>query len=416
MERSEVGRGEAASPRRRGRPLRDPSLAGLPAEERRARYRDEERTRIIEAYRRLGDCARVAAELGLTPEELERRLTRLAMRRQVARLAVGEPKDASPAADGPAAAAEGRAASGVVIRRHKEGGVERPDRARSPADRARSLATSPVVSPVVATAPAAAAPPNLFGRPPRPDSSHGSSPGLPARRFVAGPAARRDVEELAGECGAAALWEIVEANKGNRRAIEQRLGQLYADADGRPLSPRDVDELLRRHGLADRFRAREAENVRFLFGFHKGARAKVAQALLLDPQELHRLLADLHLDGEVEAMRERQRAHVREKMPMPERLRLVLTREKYLADIGILPEVDRDVEAHVKAVFARCAQSAPASSAVEERVRRELGLDPESMRRLLRRYRLHGLARSLLSGATQPQPATSGDAFMPPMR
>jgi hypothetical protein len=215
-------------------------------------------------------------------------------------------------------------------------------------------------------------------------------------RFVAGPAARRDLVELQGEEGVEVLWEMIESNKGNRRAVQHRFTQLYSRPDGSAATEGDLDSLIRRHDLGERFRVRQSENLRFLFGFHKGARAKVAQALLVDLAAMDALIQELGMKEEVEAMRERYRVTVRDRLPLPERLRLVLSREKYLADLGILPEVDRAVEQYVRDAFARNSSAAPAASAVEERVRRELALDPEAMRRLVRRYRLFGYARSLL--------------------
>lgn len=243
--------------------------------------------------------------------------------------------------------------------------------------------------------------PPFFPAPPVLAAPTAASP-VPARRFVGGPAARRDVGELSAPEGAGRLWERVEAFRGNRRALERWMAEAYAHADGRPFTADDLDRALAANGLSERFRARQAENVRFLFGFHRGARGKVEQALFLTAEELDALVERLGLRAEVEAMRDFHRSAVLARMGVGDRLRLVLTREKYLADLGILDAVDRELEAYARERFERQAASAPAASAVEERVRREMGLDPEAMRRLMRRYRMVGFARSLLAASAAP--------------
>jgi hypothetical protein len=344
--------------------------------QRRARYRDEERSQILAAFERLRDPAKVATELGFAASDLDARIGRLSLRREVSRLLAGTapPRVRSGRAT-PAAPPKGPNPA-VMIRRRDE----RP----APVQAERR---DPAVTPL---------------EPSHRPSAPALAPSTGAGRFVAGPAARRDASELQGPSGSAALWDLIEAYKGNRCAIERRLVELYARPDGSSLASSDFDALLARHGLTERFRTRQIENIRFLFGFHKGAKAKVAQALLIDLGALDALLTDLGLRSEIEGLRERHRGFVRTRMPLAERLRLVLVREKYLADLGILEDVDRAVEAHVREAFSRHSASAPAASAVEERVRRELALDPETMKRLIRRYRLFGHARSLLASQVVP--------------
>lgn len=228
---------------------------------------------------------------------------------------------------------------------------------------------------------------------PAPTQTQHAQP-LPAKplattRPLAAPGpSRRPFSDLQADAGRSVLEKLIADEKANPRVLAKKLAERYEGPAQRELNETDLRQLLRHHGLLETFQSRETSNTRFLIGFHQGARGKLANALLMTPEEFAAYLARLGLSEELETTRQTRARIELGRKRLHDRIVQVLTRAPYLDDLGVLGPIDREVREAVEALFLRFSDLPRAEAA--ERVREELGLEKNGFAKLLRRYELTG--------------------------
>lgn len=362
------------------------------------------------AYHR--DAVRVAQELGLGMVELNERVDTLGLKRRIHRL-LESTTDIEAFTPERVRTPRGEARTAPVLRKRTEKVERVVDPEPEPRPPERSV-------PAAWTQPVNEHGTRVYRRvepPPQPRETPASS--LVARReYVREPRrkerpptrpvapieppeppttpTRRPFAELQGPGGAAILERLLADEKANPRVLAARLSERFDGPAGRDVTDGDLRMLLAHHGLAATFQEREIANTRFLIGFHQGARAKLANALLLASDELAGYLGRLGLSEELERTRqERARIELGRKR-LHDRIVQVLTRAPYLDDLGVLPAIDREVREQLGQLFAAKVPGATVAAALEERVREELQLEPNAFAKLLRRYELTEHAAKLL--------------------
>ncbi len=346
------------------------------------------------AYHR--DALRVAQELSLSVVELNDRIEALGLKRRLRRL-LETTTDIDVFSPGRLRPARPSTPPTPVVRRRTE----------KPATPLPQAETEPEPTPPSMAEPAARTEPvNAFGtRVYRREQGKAEAPSgvpklrreyvreptrvpkpaLPATKPEPPPAERRPFPELMEPQGRALLERLMAQEKANPRQLVAKLTEEY-QGPGRELSESDLRELLEHHGLAHSFRGREVQNVRFLIGFHQGARGKLCNALQMSPEELASYLEEIGLAQELERTRvERARIELGRRR-MPERLVQVLTRAPFLDDLGVLSVIDREVRQELEALFEEKESQGDSPRAVAEDVRAHLGLEPNPFAKLLRRY------------------------------
>ncbi|HOX44128.1 MAG TPA: hypothetical protein PK668_11050 [Myxococcota bacterium] len=174
--------------------------------------------------------------------------------------------------------------------------------------------------------------------------------------------------------------------KFDRRDLVQRLNVQFAGMPGVPLEEEDVMVALHYHQLGDVLRKREGEILCRHLTKQRGSLTKTAQAMKLEPERLKARVTELHLEDEVARVRNQFREEIMERSGFSQRLELALTREKYLADLGILNEVDESLRREVRAALSQLGTVGP--DARGQAIRTQFSLDDQAYRRLVRRYDL----------------------------
>ena len=235
--------------------------------------------------------------------------------------------------------------------------------------------------------------------PPRP----GRTPAAPQfGRFVGGPAARRPLRELATE----ELAEMIDELRANRRGILERLDAVYARDEREALTPADLNRLLQRHGLVERFARAERDNLKTLLRQNRGFLPPIRRALGMTAPELRRAIARYDLESELREWQERLREEARTEAPLVDKLALAIARTEPLRAAGVLDDLDgANLEALGEALRAAAAKGATQDpTVVVELARRELGIDPRPWRKAVAHYGLIVEAAGIL-GVPPPEPA-----------
>lgn len=201
--------------------------------------------------------------------------------------------------------------------------------------------------------------------------------------------ARLPFESLLNPAGRGELERLFE-EKANPRVLAAKIAETYEGRDGRAFEEDALRFLLEHHGLTATFRDREIANVRFLIGFHQGARGKLANALRMTPAELVEYLDRLGLTEELERTRAERARQELGRSRLRDRVAQVLTRAPYLDDLGVLPVIDREVRDHLERLISDLAPRTSGAEELAERLRGELDLEPHPLAKLLRRYDLAG--------------------------
>ncbi len=287
---------------------------------------DQESQALMTLFAYHRDAVRVAQELAVGLTELNERIEALGLRRRIHRLlesttdidAFRPELMSSPTTGSPVPVVRRKSDRPVAV----EPELVEPPEPEPPEETGPATNTTPVTpfgTRVYRRVPQSAAPP-----PPEPTS------GLAVRREyvretrrrkktakVATPArpvevpkepAKRPFVELQAPGGAAVLTRLLADEKANPRVLATKLGERFDGPANRPLDETDLRALLQHHGLADTFREREIANARFLIGFHQGARGKLANALLMTPEDLSAYLSRIGLAEELEKTRAERRA------------------------------------------------------------------------------------------------------------
>ena len=135
---------------------------------------------------------------------------------------------------------------------------------------------------------------------------------------------------------------------------------------------------LRAAGLEREFALRERDQIRALYAHHHGSEARVAAEMGLAPEKLRSVMLERGLSAEMTRLRDRFRREAREKKWPRERIEQVLHRREELRELGLLEELEREVSARTRVLWAELRDP--------EKLRKALHLtlpDLEKLRSLL---------------------------------
>jgi hypothetical protein len=285
------------------------------------------------AYHR--DAPRVARALSLSMAELEAEIDGLKLRRKTSRLVRGRDVDM------PAAAAVPGVGHGPPVRR-----------------RARATASAPAPP-----AKAVPSPPEETAAP------------APTQRRAGG-----DEDVLAQ---AARLRELLRQVGPRRDALAKKLG-----APGKPLPIAVLLARFRAAGLEREFGQRERDLLRALLKRNRAALGPVAKELQLDAAALQALIRERGLTREVEAERAAMCDKVRARSTPRDRVDQVLRQREWLTDLGLLAELDGEVEVMVRELWTRARETGLRGTPAVESLRRGLRVPAPDVRALLARFKL----------------------------
>jgi hypothetical protein len=285
------------------------------------------------AYHR--DAPLVARALSLSMAELEAEIDGLKLRRMASRLVRGRDVDM------PAAAAVPGVGHGPPVRRR-------------------------VRAPVPAQAPATKV-----------------VPSQPEALAVAAPAQRRSGGEQDVEAQATRLRELLRQTGPRRDALAKKLG-----APGKALPIPVLLARFRAAGLEREFGQRERDLLRALLKRNRAALGPVAKELKLDAKALETLIRERGLAREVEAERAAMREKVRARGAQRDRVDQVLRQREWLADLGLLDELDGEVDSMVRALWRQASDAGLRGTKAVESLRRELRVPAPDVRALLSRLKL----------------------------
>ncbi|MBS2029219.1 MAG: hypothetical protein JST54_15055 [Deltaproteobacteria bacterium] len=297
--------------------------------------RDEQRQEVLAALAAShGDLERTAKKLGLSTEALEQRLKRLSLVRRAHAMSQTGSKGARPP--------------------HVRPGGAKPERVR----------------------PSAPVPPPLPKR---------GADRPPKGRLVLGTPAHRELRELESQAGAAELRELLKTYKGNRRQIIGSLNRVFRST--KKWGPEELDVLLARHGLRAEAERQELDNLRYLFTQARGELGEVAKKLKVTPADLRKDLEARGLWAEAERLRDRFRRELFGK-PLGEQVRLLLTRGRYLRELGAQEALERHVREEVERQWLT-ARDAPSKERVAKLASR-LAIGEDVAESLVARFKLGG--------------------------
>jgi hypothetical protein len=135
---------------------------------------------------------------------------------------------------------------------------------------------------------------------------------------------------------------------------------------------------LRAAGLEREFSLRERDQIRALYAHHHGSESRVAAEMGLSVETLRSVIVERGLSAEITRLRDRFRREAREKKWPRERIEQVLHRREQLGELGVLEELEREVAARTRMLWAELRDP--------EKLRKALKLtrpDAEKLRGLL---------------------------------
>ncbi|MBN2494383.1 MAG: hypothetical protein JXR96_07335 [Deltaproteobacteria bacterium] len=197
------------------------------------------------------------------------------------------------------------------------------------------------------------------------------------------------------EKGRRILAGLINQIKFDRGDLVKRLNETHAGMPGVPLEEEDALRAVHYHKLGDTLRKREGEILCRHLDKQKGSLAKTAQKMRLDIDQLKARIGELDLDDEVARIRNQFREEIMEQGSFRTRLDLALTKEKYLADLNILDEVDNSLQRELRAELGKLGDCDEAHA--EQQIRDTLDLDEQRYRRLIRRYCPEGSVLGLVA-------------------
>ena len=167
-----------------------------------------------------------------------------------------------------------------------------------------------------------------------------------------------------------------------REKLRQALGLR-----NEPLPEKVMLARFRAAGLDRELGLRERDLLRGLFKRHHGMSAAVGAELKLAAKDLAALLKERGLDREVEALREAQRREARAAVWPQKRIELLLQRRGWLADLGVLREIEEEVRTRVRIAWAKLRESDLSPTKAVDLLGRELqlkGADARALSKLLK--------------------------------
>ncbi len=174
---------------------------------------------------------------------------------------------------------------------------------------------------------------------------------------------------------------------GHRFALREALAVQYVDRTGAAITVDSVVHTLQRHGLFVALERKERELVLTQYAQHRGAGGRVAWALGVRPSELKTLVRQLHLEREIDELRERFSREALSPANFAFRLDLV-GRDKYLADLGIQRRFADSLRGEIRALIGSAKVSAGGFEEAVKTAARQSGVEPELLERAAKKLGL----------------------------
>ena len=219
-----------------------------------------------------------------------------------------------------------------------------------------------------------------------------SAKAAPAAKAEAGPAAKAESAGKPAETprlsrkdfpSEDAYLKAVLAKVGARRKqLCEALGPK-----NEPLPEKVMLARFRGAGLDRELGLRERDLLRGLFKRHHGMSAAVGAELKLSAADLAALVKERGLHNEVEALREAQRREARAAVWPQRRIELLLQKRGWLADLGVLREIEEEVRTRVRIAWAKLRESKLSPTKAVDLLGRELqlkGADARALSKLLK--------------------------------
>jgi hypothetical protein len=182
---------------------------------------------------------------------------------------------------------------------------------------------------------------------------------------------------------AARLRELLRQVGPRRDALATKLG-----VPGKALPIPVLLARFRAAGLEREFGQRERDLLRALLKRNRAALGPVAKELQLDAAALEGLIRERGLAREVEAERDAMCEKVRARNTPRDRVDQVLRQREWLTDLGLLAELDREVEVMVRELWTRAREAGLRGTPAVEALRRGLRVPAPDVRALLSRLKL----------------------------
>ncbi len=197
------------------------------------------------------------------------------------------------------------------------------------------------------------------------------------------PPAPPPLDDLMRPEGRTVIERLVRRHGARRPALVVALAAGWRRDDGGTPGEDDLSRLLDHHGLARAFERRERDELLHALRAAGGVRPAAAARLGLEPAALEAALVRLGAAAQAERIREERRAELRARGTLSERVRLLLTDEARLRDLGLGTEFEEDLRARLpEHVRALRAAGGPLALALA----RSLSVTPSEARTLAARF------------------------------
>ena len=214
-------------------------------------------------------------------------------------------------------------------------------------------------------------------------------PPPPAKRITPRGGTRAVFALLYEKKGKKVLAGLIHQLRFGRTDLVEKLNEQYRGMPGVPLEQEDVLRALHYHKLTEALFEREREILCRQLRKQGGSLAKTAQKMKMTTQQLQERMDELGLAEEFTRIRNEFKEEILERSDLKHRLDLALTKEKYLADLGIDKEVDDSIRRELQEAIGRIG-GALSDDSTQRLICDELSLDEQRYRRLVRRYGLAG--------------------------
>jgi len=198
--------------------------------------------------------------------------------------------------------------------------------------------------------------------------------------------------------GRTVLERLLREHGARRPRLSAALAAGWRRSDGSPPDGGDLERLLDAHGFAHGFARREHDELLHALRAAGGVRRRAAEVVGFTPAELDLALERLGAREEAEAIRSAHRRDLRRRALLADRVRLLLTEEVRLSDLGLLEEFEADLRARLPDLLRalRTGKRGPLGPALGE----SLGLAPGQPQMLARRLGIDLDAPTLTSKPT----------------
>jgi len=204
---------------------------------------------------------------------------------------------------------------------------------------------------------------------------------------------------LGGEKGRQVLTLLINQTNCTREDLTKRVNRKFKDVPGVPLEEDDVVRFVHLHDLGGALAKKESENICSKMTKQGGSYFKTAQKLKMTVEKLNQIIQELGLEDVIEKIRLGFCEEILGQSGFAERLELALTKDKYLIDLGIEEEVDASLRKELDELLSTLGDKLD----TEQAICKELSLDEDRYKRLVKRFELEQLlGTDVIEAAANP--------------